>query len=291
VSSISTAENISTTLQDAVASMTAALAEPQIIPPAVAAFLPPLSDSAPVPTPSPVSSPVSAAVSSLQAPGLAVVLAPTSDPVSTAPTDVAPGGRADEAPPAPTAPDAVQPTSVGTVEMTSGPHPVPASAAVLLPVSAARRVAPRRLRSPTAETGRQRRPSLLAVPDGSPGSASKQRQDGASRSDASAPIGAGGGSRAIVPLGVGGGSIEPLFAKAHHRARSHDAAPPVPQLPGQGSDAASGASGHGSTSPGGQFAMALATFVFLLPALFHRLWDWGERRLRLLRAGRLERPG
>jgi hypothetical protein len=37
--------------------------------------------------------------------------------------------------------------------------------------------------------------------------------------------------------------------------------------------------------------MVLAIFVFLLPGLAHRLWAEAERCPRLLRAGRLERPG
>ena len=141
--------------------------------------------------------------------------------------------------------------------------------------------------------GRRSVCGLLPLPGLGLGATSvpEKRAEAVSRPAAFAPIGPRGSLKDLLPIGVRGGSIERPVTKAHRRDGNRDAVPPVPQLPGQGSDLASGAAGHGSSSPGGGFATALATFLFLLPALAHRLWGWGGRRPRLLRAGRLERPG
>jgi hypothetical protein len=66
---------------------------------------------------------------------------------------------------------------------------------------------------------------------------------------------------------------------------------PIPQLPVPGSDSPSAGAGHGG-GPGGGTLMALLTiFVFIAPGLTQRLRVGTRRRPRLLRAGRLERPG
>ena len=49
--------------------------------------------------------------------------------------------------------------------------------------------------------------------------------------------------------------------------------------------------GAGVNSGAGLLAAFLAAFLFVAPGLTHWLWDGTERRPRLLRAGRLERPG
>jgi hypothetical protein len=66
---------------------------------------------------------------------------------------------------------------------------------------------------------------------------------------------------------------------------------PIPQLPDQGSSPAAGAAGHGGTSSGSAFMALLAAFIFTSPGLAQWLRVGTERRPRLLRAGRRERPG
>ena len=71
----------------------------------------------------------------------------------------------------------------------------------------------------------------------------------------------------------------------------HEVPPPVPQAPDPGLDAPGGAAGHGGAGGGGLLAAFFAAFLFVAPGLTHWLWAGTERRPRLLRAGRLERPG
>ncbi len=65
----------------------------------------------------------------------------------------------------------------------------------------------------------------------------------------------------------------------------------VPQFPEQGSSLAGDAAGNGSGSHGGAVMGLLATFFFIAPGLTQWLRVGTERRSRLLRAGRHERPG
>jgi hypothetical protein len=66
---------------------------------------------------------------------------------------------------------------------------------------------------------------------------------------------------------------------------------PIPDLPDQGSSPAAGAAGHGGASSGGALMALLAAFIFSSPGLAQWLRVGTERRPRLLRAGRHERPG
>jgi hypothetical protein len=86
----------------------------------------------------------------------------------------------------------------------------------------------------------------------------------------------------------------PAAHDATSPAASEEQTPPqpAPLFPDQGELLASGgAAGHGSGSAGGAPMALLAGFVFIAPVLAHWLWAGTERRPRLLRAGRRERPG
>jgi hypothetical protein len=78
---------------------------------------------------------------------------------------------------------------------------------------------------------------------------------------------------------------------AHHPVRRDAARPARPQLPDQGTGAGSGAAGSGGGSSGGGMMALVAAFLFLSPGLTRWLRVGRGRLPRLLRAGRLERPG
>jgi hypothetical protein len=75
------------------------------------------------------------------------------------------------------------------------------------------------------------------------------------------------------------------------RERHEALPPPLPQAPDPGADAPGGSAGHAGGTGGGMLVTFLAAFLFVAPGLTHWLWAGTERRPRLLRAGRLERPG
>ena len=62
-------------------------------------------------------------------------------------------------------------------------------------------------------------------------------------------------------------------------------------FPSQDGNPAVGAAAHGGTSSGGGLMAVVAAFIFLSPGLTRWLRVGTERRPRLLRAGRRERPG
>jgi hypothetical protein len=84
------------------------------------------------------------------------------------------------------------------------------------------------------------------------------------------------------------GAIEQIEMQ---RERREALPPPLPQVPDPGGDAPGGAAGHAGGTGGGMLVAFLAAFFFVAPGLTHWLWDGTEHRPRLLRAGRLERPG
>jgi hypothetical protein len=75
------------------------------------------------------------------------------------------------------------------------------------------------------------------------------------------------------------------------RERRETLPPALPQSPDPGADAPGGSAGHAGGAGGGMLVAFLAAFFFVAPGLTQWLWAGTERRPRLLRAGRLERPG
>jgi len=68
--------------------------------------------------------------------------------------------------------------------------------------------------------------------------------------------------------------------------------PPIIEFSDEGAaNPPAGAGAHGGASSGGGLMAAVAAFLFLSPGLTRRLRVGTERRPRLLRAGRRERPG
>jgi hypothetical protein len=75
------------------------------------------------------------------------------------------------------------------------------------------------------------------------------------------------------------------------RERHEAVPPPLPQAPDPGADPPGGPPGHAGGTGGGMLVAVFAAFLFVAPGLTQWLWAGTERRPRLLRAGRLERPG
>jgi hypothetical protein len=80
-------------------------------------------------------------------------------------------------------------------------------------------------------------------------------------------------------------------ASTRHPARRGAARPALPRLPDQGTGLGAGAAGSGGGSSGSGMMALIAAFVFLSPGLTRWLRVGRGRLPRLLRAGRLERPG
>ena len=104
---------------------------------------------------------------------------------------------------------------------------------------------------------------------------------------------------ASPPAGYGAGSaFEPAVnvhaktGRAAHRHASGGGAPlPILFFQDEGASPLAGAAAHGGASSSGGLMALVAGFIFLSPGLTRWLRVGTERRPRLLRAGRRERPG
>jgi hypothetical protein len=240
---------------------------------------------------------------------------PTLDSQATTdPTE--PGAAADPAVPAP----AAAPTESGPVPAASGPVPAasgptpapPASAsAATAAVAATAALASMPSAGPPADPAvaplRRAQPELDGLPaaDGArailpptvivstvtlapPLAAPRPEGSNGSGIDP-AFVARVGGSSALFPARAASSSGKAASARAAADEETPSRLAPPP--PAQGSLLASGAAGHGSGSSGGALDALLAAFLFITPVLAHWLWVGTERRPRLLRAGRRERPG
>jgi hypothetical protein len=106
---------------------------------------------------------------------------------------------------------------------------------------------------------------------------------------------------ALAPLASGSASTPHPSAVHHPRSKGEPAAhrsaaryaeePPILETPGQGGSLATGAAAHGGGSAGSGLIALVTPFIFLSPGPTQWLRVGTERRPRLLRAGRRERPG
>jgi hypothetical protein len=74
-------------------------------------------------------------------------------------------------------------------------------------------------------------------------------------------------------------------------AAGDDGQPPILEFPDESANPAAGAAAHGGASSDGGLTAMVAAFIFLSLGLTRWLRVGTERRPRLLRAGRRERPG
>ncbi len=100
------------------------------------------------------------------------------------------------------------------------------------------------------------------------------------------------GSSTPVPLGA---AVDRTRSKgepaAHAPAPANEATPSILETSSGGANPAAGAGAHGAGSAGGGLVALALAFIFLSPGLTQWLRVGTERRPRLLRAGRRERPG
>jgi hypothetical protein len=104
-----------------------------------------------------------------------------------------------------------------------------------------------------------------------------------------APVTDGASARISLPAAEQAPTA--AHSHAHRPAAQHDAKPTILALPSESAVAAASAAAHGGGSSGGGLAALALAFMFLSPGLTRWLRVGTERRPRLLRAGRRERPG